>query len=128
MKKKMMMKPQIRAEEILREQAMGKSHSRAIAIQRPDPSTRPSAEDFESQNISSSLYDWATWRMYNRIVDHRQKHPVRSSLYDDLGSIASTDYCPIGRSISLRTTTAPRAVTPTLQEEYLDGEVFDIEI
>jgi hypothetical protein len=31
------------------------------------------------------MYDWATWRMYNRIIDHRQKYPVK--LDEDTTSI-----------------------------------------
>ena len=26
----------------------------------------------QSENTSEQMYDWATWRMYNRIVDHRR--------------------------------------------------------
>ena len=28
------------------------------------------------QNSLAAEYDWATWRMYNRIIEHRQKHPL----------------------------------------------------
>jgi hypothetical protein len=55
--------------------------SRAIAIKNRDPC----AEDLiSSQNEATSerMYEWATWRMYNRINDHRlnQRIGVPSSL------------------------------------------------
>ena len=32
---------------------------------------------------AAAEYDLATWRMYNRIVDHREKHPVKYELKEE---------------------------------------------
>lgn len=119
----MMMNPlQQRAEEILRQQAMGRSLSKAIAIQR-SPLPPKTSEDAP---VSSSMYDWATWRMYHCIVDHREKHPV-TRVSDEVAAVM--EGCnPM--SCTNRPGTSG-ATTPTLdeeEEEFLDGEVFDIEI
>jgi hypothetical protein len=47
--------------------------SRSIAIKRP---TNDEKLEEIRQNSLAAEYDWATWRMYNRIIDHRQKHPL----------------------------------------------------
>jgi hypothetical protein len=47
--------------------------SRAIAIKRMSRDEKPQ-EIRESS--AAAEYDWATWRMYNRIIDYRQKFPV----------------------------------------------------
>ena len=109
---------------------MGRSLSKAIAIQRTDPNKMTDEND--ATTISSSMYDWATWRMYNRIVDHRQKHPVRNKqLYEDPAIVPSPMNDSFGRSTAPlhNMVPSPGTVTPPLQEEdYLDGEVFNIEI
>ena len=53
--------------------------SRAVAIKSHDRC----AEDLAlSQNEESSekMYDWATWQMYNRIVDHRRNQRFNTAL------------------------------------------------
>jgi hypothetical protein len=57
--------------------------SRAISIKRTT-NANVSVDDLEEIRGGSD-YDWATWRMYNRIIDHRQKYPVE--LNEDTASI-----------------------------------------
>jgi hypothetical protein len=52
--------------------------SRAILIKRTN-NANVNVDDLEEEihGDSDGMYDWATWRMYNRIIDHRQKYPVK---------------------------------------------------
>jgi len=61
-----------------------RQRSRAIAIKRSRPgefvdtAVAPNNYiDKEPKQCDVELYDYATWRMYNRIVDHRRKNPLR---------------------------------------------------
>ena len=58
--------------------------SRAISIKRTTNANVNGVDDLEEIHGGSD-YDWATWRMYNRIIDHRQKYPVK--LNEDTPSI-----------------------------------------
>jgi hypothetical protein len=54
--------------------------SRSIAINTRDRC----AEDLTSSQDEATcelMYDWATWRMYNRIVDHRRNQKISASSY-----------------------------------------------
>ena len=55
------------------------SKSRAIAIQRSRENAQSRRQILEEtrQKEAAAEYDWATWRMYNRIVDYREKYPVK---------------------------------------------------
>ena len=55
--------------------------SQAVAIQRSrdDAQSRQQLLEEMRQKEAAAEYDWATWRMYNRIVDYRQKYPVKYS-------------------------------------------------
>lgn len=61
--------------------------SRSIAIKRPT-----SEEQLEEirQNSLAAEYDWATWRMYNRIIEYRQKHPLPYSNEENTTSLDAT--------------------------------------
>jgi hypothetical protein len=61
-------------------------HSRAIRIKR-SPEGNVNVDDLKEIRGGSD-YDWATLRMYNRIIDHRQKHPVK--LNEDTTSMDAT--------------------------------------
>jgi hypothetical protein len=51
--------------------------SRAIRIKRTN-NANVNVDDLEEiHGDGDGMYDWATWRMYNRIIDHRQKYPVK---------------------------------------------------
>jgi hypothetical protein len=54
--------------------------SRVIAIKNRDRC----AEDLTSSQDEATcelMYDWATWRMYNRIVDHRRNQKLSAPSY-----------------------------------------------
>ena len=55
--------------------------SKAIAIKRNNRYPEECSASL-SEASSERMYDWATWRMYNRIVDHRrnQRQTTRTSL------------------------------------------------
>ena len=60
-----------------------KSHAVAIQRSRDDAQSRQQLLEEMRQKEAAAEYDWATWRMYNRIVDHRQKYPVKYSHEDE---------------------------------------------
>lgn len=111
--------------------------SRSIKIAR----TKRSEPDFEADTIdrNKSLYDAATWKMYNRITEYRRQHPIN---YDDMNmggsgsSIHSKSpmFLPRKESSSLY---GPRALNRVLmsvgpvtsrEQHKLDGEVFDMDL
>lgn len=60
-----------------------RQRSRAIAIKRSRPVdfvdtsvSRGNGLTKETRQSDVELYDYATWRMYNRIIDHRRKNPL----------------------------------------------------
>lgn len=110
--------------------------SRSIKIAR----TKRSEPDFEADSIdrNRSLYDSATWRMYNRITEYRRQHPIN---YDDLEMDCAGNnirgkspvFLPRKESSTLY---GPRALNRVLmsvgpvtsREHQLDGEVFDMDL
>jgi hypothetical protein len=67
-----------------------RQRSRAIAIKRSRPGdfidtsdTRGAFVENEARRCDVELYDYATWRMYNRIIDHRRKNLLRVQHKDD---------------------------------------------
>jgi hypothetical protein len=93
--------------------------SRAIAIKNRDRC----AEDLaSSQNEATSerMYDWATWRMYNRIVDHR-----RNQMFSAPSSLPS----PVDQPDSLHEQNMTFASNYLPSSDYVhDGEVFELDI
>ena len=51
-------------------------HSRPIAIKRTTRDMNAEDEIREMENAANE-YDWATWRLYSRIIDYRQKHSIK---------------------------------------------------
>lgn len=111
--------------------------SRSIKIER----TKRSEPDFEADTIdrNTTLYDLASWRMYNRITEYRRQHPIN---YDDsdMGYAGSSMqrkspmFLPRKESSTLY---GPRALNRVLmsvgpvtsrEQHKLDGEVFDMEL
>ena len=91
--------------------------SRAIAI----PSNVSIRDSEEIQGSSRDFwYELATWRMYSRIVSHRQKHPVSSVGYDNRQTQAP----------SLKVNGVPRNVllTGTRLEDTTEDCIFDLEL
>jgi hypothetical protein len=107
----------------------GNSHrrarSRAIAIQR-NPHPQCDEHDFEENLGSALVYEEATWRMYNRIVDHRQKHPV-SAHYDAQVSTALSS-SQDGYNVAVPVMQLAPNSSLRRDNDPLDGEIFDIEL
>jgi hypothetical protein len=68
-----------------------RQRSRAIAIKRSRPGdfversdARATHVDKDARRCDVELYDYATWRMYNRIIDHRRKHLLQAQHQDEL--------------------------------------------
>jgi hypothetical protein len=88
--------------------------SRAIAIKRGDRCAEDLAAS-QTEESNERMYDWATWRMYNRIVDHR-----RNQNFGVPG--------PLPVSIP-RSKPQPVAGLPQhVSDRTYDGEVFELEI
>lgn len=124
-----------------------KRRSRAIAIKPSSPSSSLAAflqnassslmdEDphMEEDPQSEKLYDMATWRMYNRIVDHRRNQQLSyidnhksnstpAASYLPTTSMASHYAAGVPISRSYGTMTPP----PPLADE-LEGEVFELDL
>lgn len=111
--------------------------SRAIPIKRGRPSLQqaPSRESHDEDDPTWSedeaemerMYDWSTWRLYHRILEHREKHPLTASYYHDVeqsqafgGSARSTSGG--GRE------GASRASHVHFERSPLEGEVFELEL
>jgi hypothetical protein len=93
--------------------------SQAIAIKRKSGSQFSENDSSDEDNGYAAECEWATWRMYNRIVDHRQKHPVSSDY--DIASQAAEDNTfafPVMHA----------APDTRFDDEPLEGEVFDLEL
>ena len=60
-------------------QGLPRQRSKAIAIKRSRPAGEKcycnnNATEKAAQGGDADMYDYATWRMYNRITDHRRKN------------------------------------------------------
>ena len=107
--------------------------SRSIAIKRPT-----SEEQLEEirQNSLAAEYDWATWRMYNRIIEYRQKHPLPYVNEDNATSIDVTSPVIINSNgpDSTGDGTDIDDENQSLQDEKFQqhypeyGEVFDLDL
>jgi hypothetical protein len=98
--------------------------SRSIAINH----TRlQQQEEYEaSSQESEKMYDYATWRMYNRIVDHRRnQQPMQTGFPVALQVPMNLNQA----YANTRTAQAAAAPIDPLSQDYIhDGEVFELEI
>eukprot|EP00522_Entomoneis_paludosa_P008626 CAMPEP_0172442186 /NCGR_PEP_ID=MMETSP1065-20121228/2661_1 /TAXON_ID=265537 /ORGANISM="Amphiprora paludosa, Strain CCMP125" /LENGTH=116 /DNA_ID=CAMNT_0013191947 /DNA_START=136 /DNA_END=486 /DNA_ORIENTATION=+ len=97
--------------------------TQAIAIkQRPGAASAISDDFSDSDESTTSLhYDVATWRMYNRIVDYRQKNPLSDRYHQDAAAEKEQK-----QSATADPTTATKQVG--FQEEEVEGGVFELEL
>jgi hypothetical protein len=107
--------------------------SKAIAIER----TRSGHESSSSEDQDpcgdlthsdcnhTDLYDWFTWRMYHRIVDHRQKNPLAPAYYESSRGISAGTS---GLSNMVPGSPLTRGNQPSETPPLLEGEVFDLEL
>jgi hypothetical protein len=97
--------------------------SRSIAIKH---SRLQQQEEHEaSSQESEKMYDYATWRMYNRIVDHRRNQPLQTGFPGTLQVPMNLNQA----YANTRTAQAAAAPIDHLSQDYIhDGEVFELEI
>ena len=115
--------------------------SRAIAIKPPSNSRARQQQhrnDLEAEihqpTSAEAMYDWATWRMYNRIIDHRQKHPLGTDYESQ--SPASTKSCsyverPLHESLALVTNNTaryPETISVSFEDDSSEDGIFDLEM
>jgi hypothetical protein len=108
--------------------------SRAIRIQRISK-TSVNVDDLDEIPRSSDrgMYAWATWRMYNRIIDHRQKYPI--TLNEDTTSIDVAQTSPFASPLFNRSSNNGNLLSheaaypmPIQHSDYSqEFEVFDFD-
>jgi hypothetical protein len=120
------------AEDPSRPCGVRRNRSRAIAIKR---SVRDENFDEIRDSTAAAEYDWATWRMYNRIIDHRQKYPLNYQHEDgSAGTTASTWKHGMNGSHPslLQDSNMNIASTPAFAHHIQDypeyGEVFELDL
>jgi hypothetical protein len=102
--------------------------SRAIAIKRP--SCNEQLDEIRQSTLAAE-YDWATWRMYNRIIDHRQKYPLNYHPNDSMKSQDHSSSSVEGHGTTESTfppqefENLPLSSEPTYPEY---GEVFELDL
>jgi hypothetical protein len=95
--------------------------SRAIAIKRSKRCSDDMASG-HSKESSEKMYDWATWRMYNQIVDHQRNQRLNVP-----GPLSVAPEHPAHHDASQ--TALAYASSQTSSSDYIhDGEVFVLEI
>ena len=100
--------------------------SRGIPIQRRStPCSSSDTADLMSAEGCEQTYDWATWRMYNRIIEHRVRYPVNASYMEAAFSPRSrlsnrSGHLPLSNELTLKLACAE---TP-----LMEGEVFSLEL
>jgi hypothetical protein len=109
------------------------SRTRSIAI---PIESKTDEDDLEEIAESGSMYDKATWRMYNRITYHRQKYPIEASqnvmiprLVQQATDLTNPQWYLVSDNNNLL---RHDVVYPTPFEcsdcSLLDGEIFEIEL
>lgn len=112
-----------------------KTRSRGIPIQRSPPSQSSLEESISSEHspdeACKETYDWATWRLYNRIIDHRNKYPV-SACYMNAHHHGASGRSPQFSSHISDAMGLPfedlRAQLLRHDMSAMDGEVFHLEM
>jgi hypothetical protein len=97
-----------------------KPKSQSIAIKTP----RCYEDYYGSDNSSEKLYDWATWRMYNRIMSSRKcRHASVAPypLYHDGNHSVMSDN-------SFFPSETKSSSTDNMSESLRDGEMFQLEM
>lgn len=88
------------------------------------------------QNSLAAEYDWATWRMYNRIIEHRQKHPLPYVDEDNSASSETTSSAfinvegPDSSSFPIVSDDENQSLDEEKPQQHYPeyGEVFDLDL
>lgn len=127
----------------LRTQAINEQlRSSSIAI-KPVMNHYQSAEKTTSSDSYDNLYDLATWRMYLRIIDHRERNQMTIQESDCCESDASSQLlaCSSAKEDAYDpnemkriqapvefSSTVPTSLRMENTPELFDGEVFELEL
>jgi len=106
--------------------------SRAIAIHRSTTIQPEDVDELYAQE-SEKIYDQATWRMYNRIVDHRRNHQSDLSMATTQRqpSVVSDDYQTLNTLRALNNIHFDSLSIDNDDGAYSpgdDGEIFELDL
>jgi hypothetical protein len=85
----------------------------------------------EDESEMERMYDWSTWRLYHRILEHREKHPLTASYYHDVEHSQSGGGGGSGAgpfTSRSREGASHRASHVHFEKSPLEGEVFELEL
>jgi hypothetical protein len=99
--------------------AYSRPRSRSIAIKRTHHRCAEELAASQTEESNERMYNWATWRMYNRIVDHRR--------YQNFGAPGPL---PVSAPHSKPQPAQDSDLWSSIGSSDLayDGEVFELEI
>lgn len=96
-----------------------------------DASTATFDESPSDTSSTERMYDWATWCMYNRIIDHRRNSmnsSTRSSLSESSMPATSESFGDHGTDLPESSSSSTRNASEAPWDYCHDGEVFELEI
>jgi hypothetical protein len=99
--------------------------SKAIAIKRNNNRCPEECSASLSEASSERMYDWATWRMYNRIVDHR-RNQRQTTMRTSLPPLAMLDH-HANQLLPHPDMHADRFERRGAADYIHDGEVFELD-
>lgn len=112
--------------------AIVKRHRSSANASQKDSDTAASYNESPSDH-GESMYDWATWCLYNRIIDHRRNSIIRSISVESHVSKPSQHQFVLTRengstvhSSELQESNVVEPASPW--DYYRDGEIFELEI
>jgi hypothetical protein len=139
--------PENGATDVLTSIPLNHAPSRAIPIKRgrrrsvtPISALADGPGDNDSSQSEDELemermYEWSTWRLYHRIVEHRERHPLTASYFNDVensGDANDSSTSALLRKASrirgTKVSRPSRASQVHLDKPPLDGEVFEMEL
>ena len=102
--------------------------SRAIAI-HPSKTLHPADLEEQHEQESVRIYDQATWRMYNRIVDHRRNNQAATAQTHSQPTVVSDNYQTL-RSLQALHDDLDFRSNNIDGEDYQaeDGEIFQLDL
>ena len=99
-----------------------RTRTRSIAIKQNPRSSRHYEDSEVDVSQSTRMYDMATWQMYNRIIDYRQRNPLSSNYHQD-----SAEASIISKSND-ESTSEPKTAKKVEILDTFEGEVFQLDL
>ena len=100
-----------------------RTRTRSIAIKQNPRSSRHYEDSEVDVSQSTRMYDMATWQMYNRIIDYRQRNPLSSNYHQDSAEASS-----ISKSNEESTSEQPMTAKKVEILDTFEGEVFQLDL